>query len=342
MRFVPAWVARSLYLAYTDGYAVGPPSFRHRPGYPLYHNLEPGTGVAAPHSPRLRVFTFIGLEFVFLAFLGYEMVVFHTAMILLALGLALVNLVVIWVAYLSWASNVLVGTPDAIYRYSGIYASNPQSFQGADIEEVSVSYRRPEKLWKLLGYGRVSVSFGKDKHTVWEIRGIGNAEGLGSLIRGLQRAEQEATTAVPDLLEEIRDLVIEIRGMGQAVLDLFDLMATAQPAPTPTPTPTGPNTATAPRAPSDGWLPAHPDTTLSRPPTIAYGSNQELTTYVDSLPTRDQDEPPDLGEPPDRGEPPYQGDPFNQDEPDPPPPDEGPGAALFDRRFSHAPHGGNR
>jgi hypothetical protein len=203
MRFVPEQVATNIYLAFTDGIEVRPPSFRHKRTYPKFQDLKPGTGVAVTRSPRTRVYPYFALQFLFVIFFLRELFGDGGWVTLAALVLALLNLVVVWFAYLSWASNVLVVTPAAIYRYSGMYASQPASFQGADIEKVMVHNRTPKDFWKLLGFGGVDVSFGDGKKTIWKIHGIGNAEAVAALIRGLQRAYEKAITDVPGLLEQI-------------------------------------------------------------------------------------------------------------------------------------------
>lgn len=222
MRYVPAFVARGIYLAYVDEVEVRPPAFSHKPPYPKYQNLPPATGIAVPRSPRVRVYPFFGLQLVLVYLFLFEL--FHDGggMTLAALVLVLLNVGVTWFAYLSWASNAWSITSGAIYRFNGVYASNPESFQGADILGVSVSYRRPQKLWKFLGFGRVSVSFSDDKQAPWEIRGIGNAEAVASLIRGLQRSKEEADKSGPEILRKILEVVTESCNLQQQTLDTIN------------------------------------------------------------------------------------------------------------------------
>ena len=294
MPFMPVFLARRTYLGFTDQIKVGPPAFRHRPFYPPYPDLESGTGIAAPKSPRLRVYSFFWLELVLVIAFCYELLSNQPSMTLITLGLVVLNLALTWYAYLRWASLVFVVTHNAIYRYRGVYAAAPEMFQGADIEEVIISYRSPWKFWRWLGYGRVTVYFGKDKATVWELRGIGNAEGLGSLIRGLQTSEEMAAKELPVLM---RQMIAEHVATRAVLTDMRDMMkahwspaapaeaTAALPSPPPEPEPDRPGNSLAVIGGMHDWLLGHAQTTLSDPP----GSIQYDPPPPDELPVESYD-----------------------------------------------------
>lgn len=283
MRFVPAWCARSGYLAYVDDFVVGPPQFKHKPDYPLFGEMPDHTGVAVPDSPWKRVWPYLVLEVLLAIFVIWTIWTGRGLTILIAIAVCIAGVGFAWLGYLKWVSHALVITTGALYRFSAIYASETESVQGADITDVKISYRWPKTIWKALGFATVTVWYmgnsSKRERGHWKVKSIGNGEAVVSLVRGLQRAlekasRQQAADSAKMLELQIaslelqrqslavqRQMLLALNGIGTYSMRIWEIMALPG---TTAPRAIGSPTSPLPVIPPD-WTPP-PDTPAGTAP----------------------------------------------------------------------------